>query len=287
MNRYLLFGVLIALFLHGVALGSLVYIGVLLADDTPPLVIDFSIEKTWRESPSSNNSPKSAQVVPEKIEKQPEMLPTEALLTGMPEPMNKSILKKVEIQKQPTEKHEVTQSPPRKISAVKIKRKLVSEELRPAVVQPILESVATEVPSKVINTRGKASVVPTAGALTAIAPSAPQDAAAMDSPTTDNVEDTVASLQKQYVTANFSNIKDAVQLKTRYPRMARKMGWEGKVVLSFIISTNGYIEGVQVIKSCGFKALDQNAIKTLKQCAPFPRPQVRAELTLPITYHLK
>ena len=68
--------------------------------------------------------------------------------------------------------------------------------------------------------------------------------------------------------------------------MARKMGWEGKVLLSFVISTNGYVETIKIIKSCGFKTLDQNAIKTVRQCAPFPSPPVNAELILPVTYRL-
>jgi protein TonB len=94
------------------------------------------------------------------------------------------------------------------------------------------------------------------------------------------------SAQEHYIKANFAYIKDAVQLKTRYPGIARRMGWQGKVLLSFIINTNGHIEDIRIVKSCGFKALDKNAVDTVKRCAPFPKPMARAKLTLPVTYRL-
>ncbi len=94
------------------------------------------------------------------------------------------------------------------------------------------------------------------------------------------------SLRDHYVKANYSYIRDAVERRTSYPNIARKMGWEGKVLVAFTVCDDGQVEDIRIIKSCGFKALDKNAIKTIKQCAPFPKPPVRAEVTLPITYRL-
>ena len=103
-----------------------------------------------------------------------------------------------------------------------------------------------------------------------------------------------ASRRDEYIKANFSFIRDTVERNINYPAIARRMGWEGKVLVAFLIDIDGHVENIRVIKSCGFKALDKNAIKTIERCAPFPKPPLSAEVTqplsaevtLPITYKL-
>lgn len=92
--------------------------------------------------------------------------------------------------------------------------------------------------------------------------------------------------QQQYLSAHFLYIKEEIQQSIDYPKVARRMGWEGKVVLSFVVCENGNVIDIRVVKSSGYAVLDKNAITTVKQRAPFPRPPVRAELTLPISYRL-
>ena len=89
-----------------------------------------------------------------------------------------------------------------------------------------------------------------------------------------------------YVEANFHYIKDNIQKKMSYPRLARKMGWQGKVVVSFMVGKDGKVQNVHIIESSGFAALDKNAIATIKKAAPFPCPPVRAELVVPVIYRL-
>jgi protein TonB len=92
--------------------------------------------------------------------------------------------------------------------------------------------------------------------------------------------------REQYVKAHFLYIQEGIQKGITYPQIARKMGWEGKVVISFVICENGQVENIRVIRSSGYKVLDSNAVNTVRRVAPFPRPPVRAELIVPISYRL-
>jgi protein TonB len=93
-------------------------------------------------------------------------------------------------------------------------------------------------------------------------------------------------IKELYVKANFHYIKDNIQKGISYPRIARKMGWEGRVIVSFVVDKDGRIQDVHIVESSGFTALDKNAIATIKKAAPFPCPTVRAELVVPVVYRL-
>ena len=96
----------------------------------------------------------------------------------------------------------------------------------------------------------------------------------------------VGVIKKLYVAANLHYIKDNIQKRISYPRIARKMGWEGKVIVSFMVDRDGKVQDVHIIESSGFAALDKNAMATIKKAAPFPCPPVRAELVVPVIYRL-
>ena len=90
----------------------------------------------------------------------------------------------------------------------------------------------------------------------------------------------------RYLKANFSYIKDMIQKRIIYPAFARRMGWEGKVNASFIVSSNGFVKGIKILKSSGFEILDKNAIEAIKGASPFPNPPVEAQIIIPILYKL-
>jgi protein TonB len=52
--------------------------------------------------------------------------------------------------------------------------------------------------------------------------------------------------------------------KPRYPRIARKQGYEGIVVLKVEILPNGRVGQIRVKKSSGYRMLDRSALKTVK-----------------------
>ncbi len=98
-------------------------------------------------------------------------------------------------------------------------------------------------------------------------------------------EDYQAVVSK-YTKAQFSHIQKSIQQHIKYPRIARKMGWEGKVVVEFIICKDGTVKNILTVKSSGFKALDKNAVESIKKAAPFPIPPTTTKLIIPVVYRL-
>lgn len=92
--------------------------------------------------------------------------------------------------------------------------------------------------------------------------------------------------REQYLKRHFRYIKDRIQRSICYPRIARKRGWEGRVVISFVVCEDGRIQDMRIVESSGFSALDKNAMAAVHGAVPFPRPPVRAELIVPVVYRL-
>lgn len=90
----------------------------------------------------------------------------------------------------------------------------------------------------------------------------------------------------QYLAAHFSYIKELVQKNVSYPAMARKMGWEGKIVIAFTILADGNTRDIRIKESCGIEMLNKRAVEAVKKASPFPRPPVEAQIVLPIVYRL-
>jgi periplasmic protein TonB len=102
-----------------------------------------------------------------------------------------------------------------------------------------------------------------------------------------NGEDGMESARTRYLNEHFAYIRNKILSNVNYPDPARRKGWQGKVLLSFVITADGSVRSLKVIKSSGFILLDKNAIETVRDTAPFPRPPGEAQLVIPITYHLE
>lgn len=98
--------------------------------------------------------------------------------------------------------------------------------------------------------------------------------------------DPVSSVNSRYIKTHFSYIKDLIHKHLVYPAQAKRMGWEGKVITSFIISSGGLAKEVRISKSSGHEILDESAIKAINNASPFPRPPVEAQIIIPIIYRL-
>ncbi len=103
----------------------------------------------------------------------------------------------------------------------------------------------------------------------------------------DASEGSDAEKRARYLKRHFSYIKDLIQRNLTYPRAARKMGWEGKVTVSFVVCENGYVESIKIIETSGIWILDKNAVDTVRKVSPVPKPPVKAELIVPIVYKLE
>jgi len=86
--------------------------------------------------------------------------------------------------------------------------------------------------------------------------------------------------------ADFSWIRDAIQHAIAYPATARRMGWEGKVVVAFQLLSDGSVRDVRVVQGSGHAALDRGAIDAVRNASPFPRTLVEAEVITPVVYRL-
>ncbi len=84
------------------------------------------------------------------------------------------------------------------------------------------------------------------------------------------------------------HIREALATHFRYPLIARKRGWQGEVLLSFDVDSDGRISHVQISRSSGYRALDEAALRALDQVGRVEQaPLVRVSLQLPVTYKLK
>ena len=86
--------------------------------------------------------------------------------------------------------------------------------------------------------------------------------------------------------AEFAWIRDAIQGAIAYPATARRMGWEGKVVVAFQLLSDGSVRDVRVVQGSGYAALDRGAIDAVRNASPFPRSPVEAEVITPVVYRL-
>lgn len=90
----------------------------------------------------------------------------------------------------------------------------------------------------------------------------------------------------RYFRENFVHIRDIIQSRTTYPLIARRMGWEGKVIVSFIVSSDGRVRDLKIKEGSGFEVLDKSALTAVSDASPFPKPPVEAQLIIPIRYKL-
>ncbi len=103
-----------------------------------------------------------------------------------------------------------------------------------------------------------------------------------------NVKGNGEGKKNKYLLEKFHIISRIVQKNIRYPFIARRMGWEGRVVLSFILTKKGTIKELKVESSSGYEVLDKNALETVKRCSKyFPVPPVDVKIKLPIVYRLE
>lgn len=253
-NRHVT-GAGISFLVHAVAICCIIFASSALSNFTPPLVIDFSIEK----SDGTTTAKKAvAQIVQKQNPPAPEIKQVPPAPQPMPEKVKVAIPKKIE----PivTKKVVVEKEKPKQIETVEV-QKLQPEKILPDKIVASEEPVDDNL-KKLLKANDS---VPAAGPVVTKSP----------------------FLQKeQYKKEHFLYIKERVQGKISYPRIARKMGWQGRVLISFVICRDGSVKDIRIVESSGFNALDKNAVEVIRKVAPFPRPPVSAELIIPVIYKL-
>lgn len=91
-----------------------------------------------------------------------------------------------------------------------------------------------------------------------------------------------------YLKEKLSVISQIIQKNISYPPIARRMGWEGRVVLSIRLYTDGTVKEIKVLESSGYEVLDRNAVDTVRRVSGlFPKPPVEVIVRLPVNYKLE
>jgi protein TonB len=85
----------------------------------------------------------------------------------------------------------------------------------------------------------------------------------------------------------FFYIRENIMKNIKYPEKARRMGWEGKVLLSFVIFENGSIHNIKVVNSSGFPVLDSSAREAIAKTTFSQKVPYRLVIVLPIEYKLE
>jgi periplasmic protein TonB len=81
-----------------------------------------------------------------------------------------------------------------------------------------------------------------------------------------------------------TEIRRRVLARLTYPRMARTMGWEGVVVVAFLIVPGGQATGIAVARSSGHDALDRAALEAVAASVPLPSPPSPQAILLPVRF---
>ncbi len=91
-----------------------------------------------------------------------------------------------------------------------------------------------------------------------------------------------------YTSQNLEIIRRIIADSIEYPIVARRMGWEGTVVVGFTLSKDGDLLGVEIIKSSGYSLLDEYTVSVIKEVYKrFPLPKSDVRIKIPVSYHLE
>ncbi|WP_029918048.1 energy transducer TonB [Pelobacter seleniigenes] len=162
--------------------------------------------------------------------------------------------------------------------------------------QPTVEQEAVSI-AKIDNTGAKTRFLPPQLSVDRAVAISPQDvdvnddvdgeAFVVEAPQEESPSGAADALREEYLSFNFGSIRDKVRDNLRYPTIARRQGWTGRVEIEFTISLSGTIDNKRILSSSGYPLLDRQALRAVDVSAPFPPPAVIATVILPVTFSLE
>ncbi len=267
----------LSLLIHLIVAAGFLYGRQLLDDDRPPLIVDFSLsvsEAMAGEPEKAPGAPAAASTsTPNTSASQPQAAPTPATPSKQPasKPVTKPITKSVKVAQPHPQK---SQSRPKKVH--KKPQPMVTKSIQPA---PLTKTDQAQTPPAVTSSA------------TAAGSAGPASTAGVANARTQASTGTGAKGgnhgKGSGMRYDFNYVRQRILRNLRFPEIARKMGLSGKIVVSFVLKTDGQVERITVVSSSGHKLLDNTVVSTIRRVAPFPRPPVSAQLMLPIVFHLK
>ncbi len=86
--------------------------------------------------------------------------------------------------------------------------------------------------------------------------------------------------------ADLARVGETIARSLVYPPRARRMRWEGRVVLAFVLLADGRIRDLRVALTSGFPLLDEAALVAVEKAVPFPPPGVAVRVEIPVAFRL-
>lgn len=82
----------------------------------------------------------------------------------------------------------------------------------------------------------------------------------------------------------FTNLRKQIEMTWVYPTLAARNGKQGNVFLEFSISKNGKASKIKVLRSSGYRILDDSIVQAIQEASPFaPLPESISKEELRIT----
>jgi protein TonB len=72
-----------------------------------------------------------------------------------------------------------------------------------------------------------------------------------------------------------------------YPALARKLGWQGRCVVEFVLLASGAVRAPRVLEGTGHALLDTAALEAVRTGAPYPAPGMDVRIATPVTFSLQ
>jgi len=85
----------------------------------------------------------------------------------------------------------------------------------------------------------------------------------------------------------WESLRAAIQRRVVYPDVARRMGWQGKVIVTFVLEKDGRVRDVRVSSSSGQARLDASARQAVERAAPLPPAGEPVQIVMPIVFALR
>ncbi len=99
-------------------------------------------------------------------------------------------------------------------------------------------------------------------------------------------------LNRKILNRYILKIRDRIEKKKKYPRVARINDEEGTTTVSFLIDSSGSVVVMKVVLSSGYQTLDDAALSTILKASPYPPipaklNRKKLNLKVPIKYELR
>jgi protein TonB len=164
--------------------------------------------------------------------------------------------------------------PPKKVEKPKIEKPIIKEKAPVAIQEEVIEETVPEPPA-----------VPEEAPEEEVQEEEVTAVAAAEAPAPVPVPQLSAG--ERYMQEHIALITKLLRENLYYPRMARKRGITGEVMVAFELQSNGKATGINVM-SGERGVLNRAAVKTIERLSGrFPRPSEPITLHVPIRYELR